>query len=83
MKYTMSIKRRIKDLRSFDFDQAIQVLTLRNQGWTYDQTGDKLKLSHQRVMVIYKQVAEMTVEEAEIYRKVFDYLKSLPIAISK
>ena len=64
-KYTISIKRKIKDLRSFNFDQAIQVLTLRNQGWTFDQIGDHLKLSHQRVMAIYKQVARMSVEEAE------------------
>jgi transcriptional regulator len=83
MKYTMSISRRIKDLRSFDFDKALEVLFLRNQGWTYDQIGDHLGLSHQRVMAIYKQVAGMTVEEAEIYRKVFDYLAKLPIAIGK
>jgi len=79
-KYTMSIKRRIKDLQSFDFDQAIQVLILRNQGWTYDQIGDSVGLSHQRIQEIHKQVAGMTVEEAEIYAKVFDFLKSLPIA---
>jgi len=79
-KYTMSVKRRIKDLASFDFDQAIQVLTLRNQGWTFDQIGDHFGLSHQRVMAIYKQVAGMTVEEAELYQNVFS---KLHIAITK
>lgn len=79
----MSISRRIKDLRSFDFDKAIQILFLRNQGWTFDQIGEHFGLSHQRVMAIYKQVAGMTTEEAELYRKVFDFLANLPIAISK
>lgn len=82
-KYTMSIKRKIRDLKLFNFDQAIEVLFLKKQGWTFDQIGNHFGLSHQRVMQIYKQVAEITVEEAELYRKVFDYLKTLPIAISK
>jgi len=83
MKYTMSLKRKLRDLKLFNFDQAMEILFLRNQGWTYDQIGDHFGLSHQRVMQIYKQVAGMTTEEAELYRKVFDFLKSLPLAISK
>jgi len=79
----MSLKRKLRDLKLFNFDQAMEILFLRNQGWTYDQIGDHFGLSHQRVMQIYKQVAGMTTEEAELYRKVFDFLKSLPLAISK
>lgn len=83
MKYTMSLKRKLRDLKLFNFDQAMEILFLRNQGWTYDQIGDHFGLSHQRVMQIYKQVAGMTTEEAELYRKVFDFMAKLPIAIGK
>lgn len=79
----MSLKRKLRDLRLFNFDQAMEILFLRNQGWTYDQIGDHFGLSHQRVIQIYKQVAGMTTEEAELYRKVFDFMAKLPIAISK
>lgn len=72
----MSLKRRIKDLREFDFDQAIEILTLRNQGWTFHDIGMSLGISRQRVQQTYKYVSGMTVEEAELYRHV---LSNLPI----
>lgn len=72
----MSIKRRIKDLQSFDWDQAMEVLRLRNQGWTYTRIGQKLNLTPQRSHQIYRQVSGMTVEEAELYQRV---LTKLPI----
>lgn len=72
----MSIKRRIKDLQSFDWDQAMEVLRLRNQSWTYSEIGKKLGISTPRARAIYQQVSGMTVEEAELYQRV---LGKLPI----
>jgi len=75
----MSIKRRIKDLREFDFDRAMEMLTLKNQGWTQKDIGAALGVTQQRVQQNLKQIGSMTVEEAELYRGVFDYLSKLPI----
>lgn len=74
MTYTMSIRRQVRDLQSFDFDQAIEVLTLRNQGWTFDQIGKKIGHSRMRACAIYKKIKGMTVEEAELYRNVINKL---------
>lgn len=73
----MSIKRRIKDLKSFNYHQGIEVLTLRNQGWTYQAIADKLGITHQRARAIYKNMAGITVEEAELLNQC---LSNLPIA---
>jgi len=73
----ITLKKRIKDLRNFNFEQAIEIVTLRNQGWTYDQIGDSLGLSHQRVMQTYKYVSTMSVDDLELYQRV---MSKLPLA---
>lgn len=76
MKYH-TLKKRINDLRNFNFNQAIEIVTLRNQGWTFDQIGESLGLSHQRVMQTYKYVSTMSVEDLELYQSV---MSKIPLA---
>lgn len=76
-KYNMSLKRRIRDLKSFNYQRGLQVLTLRNQGWTFKMIGTQLGVSHQRAVEIYKQMSGLTVEEAELIEQC---LNKLPIA---
>lgn len=74
MTYTMSVKRKIQDLKQFNFDQALEVLRLRNQGWTFQAIGNKLNLTRQRVAQLYEHLGKMTVEEAELYQRVLSKL---------
>lgn len=78
MKYTMSLKRKIRDLALFDFDKALNVMSLKNQGYNFTQIGKKLGISKQRVAQIWHQVSTMTVAEAEVARRIVNQSK-LPI----
>lgn len=79
MTYNLSLKRRIQDLKKFNWEIALEVLRLHNQGWTYEAIGDKLGLTRQRVHAIFKAVGSMTVEEAELGQRVTEYLNKLPV----
>lgn len=78
MKYTMSLKRKIKDLTLFDFDKALSVMRLKNQGYNLTQISKELGISKQRVAQIWHQVSTMTVAEAEVARRIVEQSK-LPI----
>lgn len=78
MKYTMSLKRKIRDLTLFDFDKALDVMRLKNQGYNFTQISKELGISKQRVAQIWHQVSTMTVAEAEVARRIVEQSK-LPI----
>jgi transcriptional regulator len=75
-KYTMSLKRRIRDLQQIDIDKGIEVLTLRNQGWTFESIGTSLGMTRQGANKLYKYMLGMSVEEAELIRQC---LSKLPV----
>lgn len=70
MTYTTSIRRRFRDLAQFDFDRGIELLILRNQGWTLEDAGNKLGVSRQRASQIEKMMNGLDVETAELIRDV-------------
>lgn len=72
----MSLKRRIRDLQLLDIDQGIEVLTLRNQGWTFESIATSLGMTRQRANKIYKYMLGMSIEEAELIRQC---LSKLPV----
>lgn len=74
----MSLKRKIKDLTLFDFDKALDVMRLKNQGYNFTQISRGLGISKQRVAQIWHQVSTMTVAEAEVARRIVEQSK-LPI----
>lgn len=72
MKYTNSIKKRFVELSKFDFDRGIEVVILRNQGWTLEQCGKKMGISRERVRQIEKMMNGLDVETAELVRDIVD-----------
>lgn len=74
----MSLKRKIRDLALFDFDKALDVMRLKNQGYNFTQISKELGISKQRVAQIWYQVSTMTVAEAEVARRIVEQSK-LPI----
>lgn len=74
----MSLKRKIRDLTLFDFDKALDVMRLKNQGYNFTQISKELGISKQRVAQIWHQVSTMTVAEAEVARRIVEQSK-LPI----
>lgn len=74
----MTLKRKIRDLLLFDFDKALEVIKLKNQGYNFTQASKKLGISKQRVAQIWHQVSTMTVAEAEATRRIIEEHK-LPI----
>lgn len=71
-KYTMTLKRKIRDLTFFDFDKALKVMSLKNQGYNFTQISKELGISKQRVAQIWHQVSTMTVAEAEVTRRIIE-----------
>lgn len=74
----MTLKRKIRDLTLFDFDKALDVMQLKNQGYNFTQISKRLGISKQRVAQIWHQVSTMTVAEAEVARRIVEQSK-LPI----
>jgi len=64
-KYTMSRKRKEVDLKKSNWEMRLDILILRNQGWTYKKIAEKYDVSRQAVAEIYKKIQHMTVKEAE------------------
>jgi predicted ArsR family transcriptional regulator len=65
MKYIMTTKRVLEDIRKADWSQRIEMLTLKNQNWTTTAIGEKLGLSKQAVSRALKYMGSLSVEEAE------------------
>lgn len=63
----MSDKRKEEDIRKADWERRLEILRLKNQGWSYRQIAAKIGTNHQNVGQIYNKVKNMTVEEAEQY----------------
>lgn len=61
----MSDKRIQVDLSKADFEKRIQVLTLKNQGWSFRKIGSYLGKSHQAVARMYGRIKDLTLEELE------------------
>jgi len=71
-KYNMSQKK-LDHIKSMtDWEKRLEIFRLYNQGWTYDQIGEKLDITKQRVGEIYRSIEHMTLEEVEA-----EYTKSL------
>lgn len=68
-KYTMSNERKLADLKRVNFDKRIQIITLRNQGWSFNELGRKFKCAPQGIQELYKKISNMTVEDLENQRK--------------
>lgn len=61
----MSTERVAVDLLKANWDKRIEVLTLKNQGWTFQQIADKHKTSKQAVQTMHSKMKDMTVQEIE------------------
>lgn len=62
-KYTMSDKRKQKDLSQTDFDRRIEIFMLMNQGWKSKQVAEKIGTTRQNVENTYKKIKNQTIDE--------------------
>lgn len=65
MTYTITDKVIEKNRRSTDWEQRLEIVRLRNQGWGFSQIGDKLGITKQAVYYYWKKTKDMSVEELE------------------
>lgn len=70
-KYTMSASRAENDLAKTNWENVLEVLTLRNQGWTFQAIADKMGMSKQNVHQLYTRMSHLTVGEAEVLCRTF------------
>ena len=68
-KYKISDKWKLANLNRMDFEKRIEVVILRNQGWTLQQIADKWGTTKQAVLDLYKKVSKMTVKQLEEERE--------------
>jgi predicted transcriptional regulator len=65
-KYTKSQKVINKNNRIADWEKRIEIMILKNQGWTGTKIAEKFNCSHQAIYYLLKKMDKMTVEEAEL-----------------
>lgn len=64
-KYTMTDKRKMRDIKQTDWEKRIEIMTLKNQGWTFEQIADKQNTTLQAVSKVYNKMKDMSIEELE------------------
>lgn len=62
--YTMTRKRKARDLSLIDWQKRIKVLTLRQADLSFVEIGMQLGITRQRAHKIYTDMANMTIKEA-------------------
>lgn len=67
----MSEERKKADLRRADWEQRLEILRLRNQGWKFKDIGNHLGISKQAVHQAWTKIKDMSVEQAEEYAELF------------
>lgn len=68
-KYTITPKRRRRDIKQMNIDKRIDILIKRNNDWSFGQIADYYKQSRQSVVDIYNKIKDMTVQELEELRQ--------------
>lgn len=63
----MSEKRKENDINKANWERRLEILRLKNQGWSFAKISDKVGGSRQNAFEIYTKIKDMTVEEAEQY----------------
>lgn len=63
--YTMSKKRKQRDIGEADWEQRLEIFRLRNQGWTFSKIGEKMNCSRQNAQEIYDKIKDMDIEDIE------------------
>lgn len=61
----MSPQRIERDLKQTNWERKIEILTLKNQGWSDEKIGNKLGISQQAVNKHYNAISHLTVQELE------------------
>jgi transcriptional regulator len=74
-KYSNSPKVKKRNILFTNWDRRIEILILKNQGWTYEQIAKKYGVTKQAVYEIYKKISSMTIDELEKMREVKNKLK--------
>ena len=70
-KYTMSASRAEVDLMKTNWENVMEVLRLRNQGWTFKKIGDKLGMTRQNAQQLYARMSHLSVGEVEVLSRTF------------
>lgn len=78
-RYTNSPKRKERDLKQVNWENRLEVMRLRSQGWTFEAIGEKIGLTKQRAIKIgeateklYKELEFKTIEELEQLAKKYE-----------
>lgn len=48
-----------------NWDYRLEILTLKNQGWSYRDIAKKLNVTHQAIADVYKKIEHLTIEELQ------------------
>lgn len=59
----------LKEVGRINFDQCIEVVILRNQGWKFRQIGEKLGITKQRASIIFERFSSLKVKDLETLRE--------------
>ena len=52
-----------------DWDRRIEILTLKNQGWSFNMIARKYSISPQAVYDMYSKIKDLTVDKLEYLRE--------------
>lgn len=58
--------------RQTDWEKRIEVLTLKNQGWSFRKIAKKHDTSHNAVYEMYEKIKDSTIEELEVMREKYE-----------
>lgn len=60
-----------RNRKESDWNKRLDVLILRNQGWTFEQIGKKYGITKVAVRQMYERIKHMTIEEVEKLKNIY------------
>jgi predicted transcriptional regulator len=72
-KYTITEKRKLKDISSADWFLRLNIAILLNQGLTLVEVAKRYNSTKQNIFQIYKKIKNMNIEELEEMTKKYEH----------